>query len=226
MKQLLTRYLKLQNEIRYLEYFAIFLLGFLTINLINSLYENGVKNSISGFKVLGILVSVLLISKVATRQIVHQDVSYENTRNMNIVRVTHRLIADINDLKDKVTYLAKFISEGNKPITTLKRFKEDIENGYKALSDKEIYEFLKGETIDLIASMSGHVSGLITSAELIYDLYKSTGNVMLPVLNQSGNPAPTQALLDDLDTLDKQIRELRESIELPANLNKQYNSQV
>ena len=226
MKRLLTRYLKLQNEIRYLEYFAIFLLGCLTINLIKSLYENGVKNSISGFEVLGILVSVLLISKVATRQIVHQDVSYENTRNMNIVRVTHRLIAVINDLKDKVTYLAKLISEGDRPVTTLMLTAEDIKNGYKALSDKEIYEFLRGETIDLIASMSGHVFGLITSADVIHNLYKSTGNFMLPVLNQSGNPAPTQALLDDLDTLDKQIRELRESIELPENLIKQYNSQV
>ena len=113
MKRLLTRYLKLQNEIRYLEYFAIFLLGFLTINLIKSLYENGVKNSTSGLEVLGVLVSVLLISKVASRQIVHEDVSYENTRNMDIVRVTHRLIAVINDLKDKVAFLGKLISGRN-----------------------------------------------------------------------------------------------------------------
>lgn len=225
MKRLLTRYLKLQNEIRYLEYFAIFLLGFLTINLINSLYENGVKNSTSGLEVLGVLVSVLLISKVASRQIVHVDVSYENTRNMDIVRVTHQLIAVINDLKDKVAFLGKLISEGNKPLTALIQSTEDIKNGYKALSDKEIYEFLKGDTIDLIASMSGHIFGLTTLSDTIYNHYNPTGILMLPTLNQK-NPAPTQALLDDLDTLDKQIRELRESIELPENLIKQYNSQV
>ena len=216
MKRLLTRYLKLQNEIRYLEYFAIFLLGFLTINLIKSLYENGVKNSTSGLEVLGVLVSVLLISKVASRQIVHEDVSYENTRNMDIVRVTHRLIAVINDLKDKVAFLGKLISEGNKPLTALIQSTEDIKNGYKALSDKEIYEFLKGETIDLIASMSGHIFRLTTLSDTIYNLYNSTGILMLPTLSQSGNPAPTQAILDNLDTLDKQIRELRESIELPG----------
>ena len=179
MKRLLTRYLKLQNEILYLEYFAIFLLGFLTIKLINSLYENGVKNSTSGLEVLGVIVSVLLISKVASRQIVHEDVSYENIRNKDIVRVTHRLIAVINDLKDKVAFLGKLISEGNKPLTALMQSTEDIKNGYKDLSDKEIYEFLKGDTIDLIASMSGHIFGLTTSSDTIYNLYKPTGILML-----------------------------------------------
>ena len=147
-------------------------------------------------------------------------------RYKDIVRVTHRLIAVINDLKDKVAFLGKLISEGNKPLTALMQSTEDIKNGYKDLSDKEIYEFLKGETIDLIASMSGHIFRLTTLSDTIYNLYNSTGILMLPTLSQSGNPAPTQAILDNLDTLDKQIRELRESIELPANLTKQYISQV
>ena len=145
-------------------------------------------------------------------------------RYKDIVRVTHRLIAVINDLKDKVAFLGKLISEGNKPLTALMQSTEDIKNGYKDLSDKEIYEFLKGDTIDLIASMSGHIFGLTTSSDTIYNLYKPTGILMLPNLNQE-NSAATQALLNDLDTLDKQIRELRESIELPENLIKQYNSQ-
>lgn len=226
MKKLLTRYLKLQNEIRYLEYFAIFLLGFLSVNLIQSLYENGVEKSISGFEVLGVLVSVLLISKVATRQMAHEDITHENTRNMSIVRVTHRLIAVIYDLKDKVTFLGKLISEGNKPLTSLRQSIDDIKEGYSSLSDKETYEFLKGETVDLIASMSGKVFGLVTISDTFYNVYVSTGIQLLPTLSPSEYIPPTQALLDDLDALDKQIRELRESIELPADLIKQYNSQV
>ena len=104
MKRLLTRYLKLQNEILYLEYFAIFLLGFLTINLINSLYENGVKNSTSGLEVLGVIVSVLLISKVASRHIVHEDVSYENIRNKGLAQHPFSLLFALEQFNSFLSY--------------------------------------------------------------------------------------------------------------------------
>ena len=145
---------------------------------------------------------------------------------MNIVRVTHRLVAVINDLRDKVTFLGKLISEGNKPLTSLRQSIDDIKEGFNSLSDKETYEFLKGDTVDLIASMSGKVFGLVTISDTVYNMYGSTGIQLLPALIPSESSPPTQALLDDLDALDKQIRELRESIELPADLIKQYNSQV
>ena len=223
MKNLIPKYLKLDREIRFLEYFAIFLLTLLVVYTIWSIFNKGIENSIGAIEQLGILVSVLIVSKMSLRQLVHTDITQEDIRRMNIVRVTHHLMTIIDDLKNKVSYIEGVFEPVNSPtipIGIIINFTEDIKNDYEVLKQSDLHEFLHGDSINLIWKMSIGISTLRIFADTLKD--SQIKSVQLPTIFISNSPVKKSAvdLLSYLEQFDTQIRDLRKSIDLPDELMK------
>lgn len=223
MKNLIPKYLKLDREIRFLEYFAIFLLTLLVVYTIWSIFNKGIENSIGAIEQLGILVSVLIVSKMSLRQLVHTDITQEDIRRMNIVRVTHHLMTIIDDLKNKVSYIEGVFEPVNSPTTPIGiiiNFTEDIKNDYEVLKQSDLHEFLHGDSINLIWKMSIGISTLRIFADTLKD--SQIESVQLPAIFISNSPVKKSAvdLLSYLEQFDTQIRDLRKSIDLPDELMK------
>ena len=221
MKKLIPKYLKLDREIRFLEYFAIFLLTLLVVYTIWSIFNKGIESSIGAIEQLGILVSVLIVSKMSLRQLVHTDITQEDIRRMNIVRVTHHLMTIIDDLIKKVSYIEGAFEPANSPIihiVSIINFTEDVKNDYEVLKQSDLHEFLPGDSINLIWKMSVGISTLRIFADTLKD--SQIKSVQFPTIFISNSPVKQAAvdLVQHLRQFDKQIRDLRKSIDLPDDL--------
>ena len=227
MKELKAKYIKLGRDIRILEFFVIFLLTLLITYTTWSLINKGLEKSTGILEQLGILVSVLLVSKVARRQLLHSDITQTNTENLNVVRVTHHLMTVVDDLKKKISFIKDLIKneDGSSiPVNIVITLINDINNAYKALRDKDVHDVLHGKTLNIIWDMSAHISDLYLTADII----AKTGLREIPIPSSIFNSdvliSSIEALLSKLEEIDNQLRELRNSIEVPKELEKKYDS--
>lgn len=175
-------------------------------------WEHGI-NLAEAFGRVGIIVSVLLVATAATRQLAHSDIVREDDRRRDIVRITHHLMLVISDLHQRVSYASAVLSEGGRPLIALTKNVDVIEKRYETFFDREeIYGYLSGESADLIKGMSGHISGLTSLSDGIAEAYKKIDNAELPIRNEAESSRLCLPLLEQLDLLDKQVRQLRETV--------------
>lgn len=106
------------------------------------------------------VIAALLVARVANRLIINDNIVREEKRRTDIVRTTHHLIAITKDLKGRVEYVKKLLSEDSVPLLPLLQIAPTIEGRYEALLDREAYNLLPGKCVDLIVKMSGRIFGI------------------------------------------------------------------
>lgn len=82
-----------------------------------------------------------------------------------------------------------------------------IEKRYETLFEKEAYKYLDGKTVDKINSMSAHVFTLVNLASILQDSASTKSNELIKTLPP---PKNIDCLLDDVDSLLKDLVELKE----------------
>lgn len=167
---------------------------------------------------LSAIAGALLVSKIATRLIIHGQVLREDDRRKEIVRITHYLIVMTQDLRGRVSYLKTIMIEGDKPLPVLLSLIESIEHRFGSLFEKDLYQHLPGRSADLISDMSGSIYGITATAET---LRSGSVNPLTPIRSLLGEVSAEyisnmDRLLKQIQTLTNQIYEVRMKIS-PSN---------
>lgn len=158
------------------------------------------------------LAAALLVSKIASRLIINGQVLREDERRKDIVRVTHHLLAITKDLKSRVGYFNKLMAEGDKPVAIMLSLAKSIEQRYEALFEREPYQYLPGESIDLINNLSGSIYGIQATAEILKNA--SATNSLMLIKSLTGQTSEQYVsmmdkLLNEIQTLIDQIYVVR-----------------
>jgi hypothetical protein len=162
------------------------------------------------------LVAALLVARVASRLITNNNIIREDDRRMDIVRVTHHLLAVAQDLRARVDYVKTMLSTGNRPVFALGEIVSTIERRYETLLERDSYQYLSGPSVDLIIRMSGSIFGICTLAR---GLEKATTDKPLASIDsvlpsdREQQVANLGDLMDGLNKLIDQIYEVRASID-------------
>lgn len=237
MKKLVSRYIKLHKEVNFFERCAVFLLFLLFVYSLYSVYSAGLSQSLDQIETFGVVLSAILVSKIASRQITHTELEVESSRAHSLVMNTHFLMTIINDMRNKTDYIQSILLEKRQARAaesdTLIAFVHDIQAGYEILKAKEGHLHLSGTTLVLIWNMSVNIEGLKMLAKLltrpeIFNLPSLSSDMLLTILR--GNELTSlnnlmvaiDSVLVSLEQIDKEVRELRSSIDLPAKLRDEY----
>lgn len=215
MKKLVREYDNLEKDISHLSYFAFFILCGLVGYGIWLLYAGKIDEIWNFSGPLGALVAALLVSKVASRLLVHNSITREDDRRQDIVRITHHLIAVISDLTARVNYGAITLRDGKRPLIALTNNALAIEKRFEVFLDRELYRFLNPESVDLIERMGGTIFGLYTFSEGLREKFNGKPDLIIPSSESPERQEMVEALnalIVDLKSLEDQIWQLRESI--------------
>ena len=237
MKKLVTRYISLHWQVVVFESCAIFLLVMLFAYTLYSIYHTGLSKSLDQIETFGVVLSVILLSKIATRQIIHTELVVENCRASSLTMNAHFLLTVINDMRNKTYYIQGALLDTQQARTTeanmLIEFIHDIEKDYQALKDKEVHQHLSGSTLVLIWDMSANIEGLkalgrvLTKPEIL-NLPSLSPDVLLNIFRgatsfSQGHPSLSlEKILTALEKIENEVRDLRSSIDLPKKLKEIY----
>lgn len=216
MKKLEEHFGKIEKEVSALEKLVVFLFCLLAGYAIYLVYQQKIEDALKVFLPLGALISALLVAKVASRVLAHNNIVREDERRQDVVRISHHLLAVLIDLRQRVGISVHAFREGGIPPLFLIENADAIEKRYEVFLDREVYQFLSGETIELITKMSGHVFGFCVFTKTLADLSKNTSNAMLSLSEIPTSGAVIDSLelfLKDLEVLDDQIRQMRGALE-------------
>ena len=188
--------------------------------LLRAAYFLYAKDFESIWNLLGPLTPVtagLLVSRIASRAIVHGQVQREDDRRREIVRVTHHLLAVTKDLKSRIGYFRKLMEEGDKPISLICSLAKSIEKRYETLFEREVYQLLPGKSIDLINNLSGSIYGILAKAEVLGAA--SVSNSQVSIRELAGITAASYAekvseLQDEIQLLIDQIYDVRMALDI------------
>jgi hypothetical protein len=143
----------------------------------------------------------------------------------------------INDMRNKTDYIQSILLEKQQARAaesdTLIAFLHDIQAGYEILKAKEGHLHLSGTTLVLIWNMSVNIEGLKMLAKLltkpeIFNPPSLSSDMLLTILrgNELASLNHVTVAIDNilvsLEQIDKEVRELRSSIDLPAKLREEY----
>lgn len=215
MKKLEDRFGKFEGEVRALETLVVFLFCLLAGYAIYLIYHQKIEDALKAFLPLGALISALLVAKVASRLLVHNDIVREDERRQDVVRITHHLLAVLMDLRQRVRFSVRALREESGTLIFLIENVNVIEKRYEVFLDREIYRFLAGETIELIGRMSGPIFGLAAFTKALAEICRDNSAIIATSGGDAANESIKQleSLLEDLDVLEEQIRQLRGTLE-------------
>lgn len=111
------------------------------------------------------IVAALLVARVAKHIIAHNAIIREDDRRINLVRVTHHLLAVTQDMLAQVEYVKIMLASGKRPTFVFGKVTENIERRYETLLERDAYQFLPGKCFDIIINMSGSIFGIGARAE-------------------------------------------------------------
>lgn len=129
------------------------------------------------------IIAALLVVRVANRQITYGTLTRADDKRQDLVRVTHHLIAIIQDMRQRVGYLHSLLDGGKATPLVLDQITTTIERRYESLMEPDAYKYLPGPCIDIIVSISGSIFGLATMAKGVSQMaaanpiYSATGSV-------------------------------------------------
>ena len=162
------------------------------------------------------IVAALLVARAATRLITNSNITREDERRQDLVRVTHHLLAITQDLRARVGYVKDMLSGGSRPAFALSQVAITIERRYETLLERDAYQFLPGKCVDIIIRISGGIFGIGALAEGVKHItaQSSLGALDGALVKDSGQQiARLDELMDDLQTLIDGIYEVRSSID-------------
>lgn len=164
--------------------------------------------------------AALLVSRVASRSIVHGQIQREDDRRREIVQVTHNLLAVTKDLKSRIEYFNKLMADGDRPVAVIVNLAKSIEKRYETLFEKDAYQYLPGKSIDLINSLSGSIYGILTTAEILETKAVASSLAAIGLLTgktSSDYIANIQKVESEIQTLIDQIFEVRNAVDAPTD---------
>lgn len=218
MKKLTLVFDKLDKDVTALSYFAAFLFFSNFVCVIWFVYHRDFSEISKYSGSLVVLFSVLLASKAASRQLAHNKITIIDDRIQDIVRITHHLIAVITDLKSRVHHSSELLKKDDYPLLAFTKNAIEIEKRFEVFFDRELYRFLNPKSVELIAGMAGTIFGLSVLSEGLAgkDNITSTSKISNIESSARGNVAKAlTGLLEELESLEKEIRQIRESIDNP-----------
>jgi hypothetical protein len=215
MKNLEDRFGRFEKEVGALEIFVVFLFILLAGYAIYLVYHQKIEDALRVFLPLGALISALLVAKVASRLLAHNDIVREDERRQDVVRITHHLLAVLMDLRQRVRFSVRALREESGPMIFLIENVNVIEKRYEVFLDREIYRFLAGETIELIGRMAGPIFSLAAFTKALAEICRDNSAIIATSGGDAANESIKQleSLLKDLDILEEQIRHLRGTLE-------------
>lgn len=215
MKKLEERFGNFDKEVAALEMLVVFLFCLLAGYSIYLVYHQKIEDALRVFLPLGALISALLIAKVASRLLAHNNIVREDERQQDVVRITHHLLAVIIDLRQRVKFSVRALREENGPLIFLIENVNVIEKRYEVFLEREIYRYLTGETIELIGRMSAPIFGLAAFTKALAEICKDNSAIIKTSGSDAANGSIQQleSLLGDLDDLEEKIRQLRGTLE-------------
>jgi hypothetical protein len=216
MKKRMGHFVNLERQIGVLMILVSVLFCLLAGYAIYLVYDQNFDKALTVSMPLGAMISALLVAKVAGRLLEYNDITREDDRHQDVVRITHHLLSVISDLRSRIGYAIITLRDGGRPLIALTENAAAIEKRYEVLLEREIYRFLNGETVELIGRMSGHIFGLVAFAKGLAEVYSGKPNIVI----QAGTDQTMQkaiegleSLLKDLDALDTQILQLRSTLD-------------
>lgn len=211
---LLAEYSGLDRDIRALTILLVGMIFTAAMFAAWNIVKSDVEATWRTAQIIGVLVSALIISKTASRHICHAEIVRKNESDVSVVQRTHQAMAVIADLRQRVLYVKDFIKNSDKPLIALSRNVKSIEAHYQFFYNRNLYELLSPNAVKIIGSMSGTVFGLCTLAEALEHEHGLTAFVpsAKAMHNNGGMQESIDSLLNEIESLDGEIRKVRESI--------------
>lgn len=213
INSLLTEYSALDRDIRALSWLLeglIFISGLL---MAWAIWKSESDDIWRLARIIGVLISALIISKAASRLICHTELVRQNDRARSVARLTHHAMAVLSDLKQRVAYAKELLQNGGRPLVALSRNAKSIEEHYHTFYQRELYELLSPRAIEIIVGMSGAVFGLCAFAEAL-----EHDHSMITIFPHGQSIPNTEGMIESLDgfideasRLDDEFREIRRS---------------
>lgn len=216
INHLVNKFKGLERDINALSYALLFFIVLLSARLIVLLYQQEYKDLWTILRPIVSSFAALLVTKTATRLIINNNLIRQDDRRKDLVRVTHHLLAIVNDLRSRVHYFKTMLNSGNRPVLVLGELASSIEHRYETLLERDAYQYLPGPTVDLIVSMSGTVFGLTTLARGLERASKDKALASIDSILPSDRDQQISSLdrlSNDLEKLLDHIYELRASID-------------
>lgn len=215
INDLIRKFKRLDRDVETLSNILLFFILLLSVQVVRLIYIQKFDELWAILAPMTALVAALLVTTVANRLITNNNIIREDDRRINIVRVTHHLLAVVQDLHSRVGYANTVLINNNNSVFCFGEIAASIERRYETLFERDLYQYLPGPSVDLIIGMSGSIFGVCTLAE---GLGKATlnkpmaliDNVLLPKRKQL--VSELDKLMIDLMKLIDQIYELRASI--------------
>lgn len=191
----LNNFAKYEREINTLFNLLLFMLVILALRVCFLLYAGHYDESWNLLAPGITLVSAMIIARSANRLIENGRIAREEGRRAEIVQVIHHLIVITKDLKQRVRYAKKSLSDGDRPIFTLIEIARSIEKRYETLYEKDVYKFLPGDCVDIVINISGSIYGLVTLANGINIATSNNKMIMLKNLPNSIDMPTNESIL-------------------------------
>ncbi|RJE77590.1 hypothetical protein BGP78_00885 [Pseudoalteromonas sp. MSK9-3] len=156
---LVKKYETIVRDIKWLTWLLITYCCLVLFRIIYCLYNKDFNYLFEGAKYLLPPLTTLLVVNVANRLIINNRILETNEHRVETVQSTHHAIVIVKDLKAKVGYV-KHCIENNRPPIALVEVAARIEVRYESLFEHNLYKYLQGESIDLIARISGSIFGI------------------------------------------------------------------
>ena len=204
INDLLRKFEKLGRDIEALSYFLIAFAFVLIFRILFLLYQCRFEELWSLYAPLTAIFAALLVARVAKHMIAHNDIIREDDRRLDIVRVTHHLLAVTQDMLAQVEYVKIMLSCGKRTAFVFEKVAENIERRYETLLERDAYQFLPGKCVDIIISMSGSIFGIGALAEGLNNITAS--NPLTAI--DSVLPQDMTQQIANLDQLINKLQEL------------------
>jgi carbon starvation protein CstA len=213
---LLRKFEKLDRDIEALSYVLIAFAFVLIFRILFLLYQCRFEELWTLFGPFTAIVAAMLVARVAKHLIANNNIIRENDRRINLVRVTHHLLAVTQDMFAQVEYVKIMLTSGKRPTFVFGKVAENIERRYETLLDRDAYQFLPGKCVDIIINMSGSVFGIGALAEGLNNITASNPMTAIDsVLPQDMTQqiAKLDQLMNKLQELITDLYEVRTSID-------------
>ncbi len=218
IERLTIEFRKYDRDINVLVFVLTVLLLIIVGRAIVFIYERNFEGLWSLLLPATPVIAAILVARVAGRLIVNEQITRENQRRQDVVRVSHHLIAVTKDLKARVAFVAGALERGT-PMLAISEISDSIKDRYETLLERESYNHIPGSCVDIITNISGSIYGIgllsagakqVAAANPVKGLERNSDRRFadqVPQLNQ---------LVLDLETLLNELFDLRDSVDLPV----------
>ena len=144
-------------------------------------------NWFSGLGAFGAIAAALYIGHVQTHENKLQDA----------VRCLHHAMAVTDDLRARVCYLRKIVTEGKRPLIAITVSATAISRRYEALFERDLYRHIPGPIVNMITAMAGSFFGIEMLGAGVAAAMDNPLDIEVPAAPLNEEPATSLKKLED-----------------------------